>query len=71
MPLASTHCRTSRANRMLDFLSPGHHGPSPVDVLNLGATLGAGLFIAAGLRFALDAWHRKRTQQPAKTSELP
>lgn len=56
---------------MVDFLSPGHHGPSPVDVLNQVATLGAGLLIAAGLRFALDAWHRKRTQQPAKTSELP
>jgi hypothetical protein len=68
---ASTHRRTSRPNRMLDLLTPGHHGSSPVDVLIQVATLGASLLIAAGLRFALDAWRRKRTQHPPKTSELP
>jgi hypothetical protein len=45
---------------MLDFLIPGHHGSSTVDVLIQVATMAAGLLIAAGLRYGLEALRRKR-----------
>jgi hypothetical protein len=45
---------------MLDFLTPGHHGSTPLDVLIEVATLGAGLAIAAGLKIAVDAYLRRR-----------
>lgn len=48
---------------MLDFLTPGHHGTSAVDVLIQVATLAAGLGIAALLKLAVDAWRRRRNSQ--------
>jgi hypothetical protein len=45
---------------MLDFLTPGHHATSPIDVLIEVATLAAGLAIAAGLKIAVDAYLRRR-----------
>ena len=58
---------------MLDFLTPGRHGSSPVDVLIQVATLAAGLLIAAALRFGVEALRRRN--QPRKLrqdgSELP
>jgi hypothetical protein len=45
---------------MLDFLTPGHRGTTPMDVLIEVATLALGLAIAAGLKIAVDAYLRRR-----------
>jgi hypothetical protein len=57
---------------MFDFLTPGHHGTTPVDVLIQVATLAAGLAIAAGLKIAVDAYlRRRRTRKSASTRPKP
>ena len=53
---------------MLDFLTPGHHGTSFVDVLIQVATLGLGLLIAAALKAGVDALRRRRAQRKAHDS---
>jgi len=57
---------------MLDFLTPGHRGSSPVDVLIQVATLAAGLLIAAALRFGVEALRRRRAARKRREiTELP
>jgi hypothetical protein len=57
---------------MLDFLTPGHHDSSPVDVLIQVATLAAGLSIAAALRFGVEALRRRRAARKRREiTELP
>jgi hypothetical protein len=50
---------------MLDFLTPGHHATTPIDVLIEVATLAAGLAIAAGLKIAVDTYLRRRRRRKA------
>ena len=57
---------------MLDFLTPGHRGSSPVDVLIQVAPLAAGLMIAAALRFGVEALRRRRAARKRREiTELP
>jgi hypothetical protein len=48
---------------MFNLPTPGHHNTSTVDLLVQLGTLALGLIIAAALKFAIDAWRRRRARK--------
>jgi hypothetical protein len=56
---------------MLDSITASHRSQATTDILVELATFAVGLAIAIGLRFAFDAWRRRRARRSPSNPELP